>query len=193
MSPTWNPRDTLTKCLIHYLISKHLLKRLGQCLTSAKCWHQQNSGVLVLKGIFSDKYVPDLKRTPKKPTQITVKLIIWIFRPNLPKKGISSLKQFNELYHWILHIRISLGTEFQFKWTILILGLNLPKKGTSDQKQKNWTSPLNSAYSNYTKFSKFQNKLTILTFWTKFTQKAYSHSIIENVNIITDFCILELV
>ena len=39
------------------------------------------------------------------------------FGPNLPKKGVSGLKQKN--HHWILHIRISLGAKFQLKLRIL--------------------------------------------------------------------------
>ena len=56
----------------------------------------------------------------------------WCFGPTLPKKSICSgqyWKKVNNL--WILYI-----------W-------NLPQKGISSQKQKKWTSPLNSAYSNY--------------------------------------------
>ena len=45
-----------------------------------------------------------------------------------------------------------------------------PKKGVSDQTQKKWTPPLNPAYS-IRIASKFSIKLTILTFWTKFSPK----------------------
>ena len=114
----------------------------------------------------------------------------WFLWPNLPKKGLSSLKQKSELHRKILHIQISLSTRFQLKLIILIFGPNLPKKGVSSLKhkmnstiefcifelvevpyfslnwqfwffgpnlpkmgvsvlkQKNWTAPLNSAYSN---------------------------------------------
>ena len=37
----------------------------------------------------------------------------------MPKKYVSSLKQKSEHHHWILHIRIRLGTKFQLKLTIL--------------------------------------------------------------------------
>ena len=43
----------------------------------------------------------------------------WFFGPNLSKKGISSLKR--KKWTSPLHIRISLGTTFQVKLTILIL------------------------------------------------------------------------
>ena len=42
------------------------------------------------------------------------------FGPNLPKKRVSGLKQKSEQRHWILHTRVSLGTKFQPKLTILI-------------------------------------------------------------------------
>ena len=41
--------------------------------------------------------------------------------------------------------------------------------------------------------TKFQNKLTILIFWTKFARKGYSHSKTEKVNITSKFCIFKLV
>ena len=39
---------------------------------------------------------------------------------------------------------------------------------------------------------KFQLKLTILSFWTKFVQKRYFRSKTEEVNITVEFCIFEL-
>ena len=65
----------------------------------------------------------------------------WFFGPNLPKKCFWSKSQKREHRHWMLHIRISLGTKFQLK-------------------------------------------LTVLIFWTKFAQK---------VNIMIEFCIFEIV
>ena len=60
-------------------------------------------------------------------------------------------------YHWILHIQIS---------------LNLPEKVIFGQIEKKWTSSWNSAYW-ISLSTKFQLKLTILSFWTKFIQKGY--------------------
>ena len=42
----------------------------------------------------------------------------------------------SEQHHWILHIRISLGTKFQPKLKTFIFGPNLPKQGISGWKQK---------------------------------------------------------
>ena len=44
------------------------------------------------------------------------------------KRYLYSKTKKSELDHWILHIRISLGTKFQLKLTISIFGPNLPKK-----------------------------------------------------------------
>ena len=44
----------------------------------------------------------------------------WFFGPSLPKRGNSSQKRRSEHHHWILHIKISLGTKFYLKLTILI-------------------------------------------------------------------------
>ena len=41
--------------------------------------------------------------------------------------------------------------------------------------------------------TKFQLKLIILVFWTKFAQKRYFRSKTENVNITIEFCLFELV
>ena len=41
--------------------------------------------------------------------------------------------------------------------------------------------------------TKFQAKLSILIFWTKFAQKRYFWSKAEKVNIIIEFCVFELV
>ena len=79
----------------------------------------------------------------------------------------------SEQYHWILHIRIRLGTKFQFKQTILIFGIKFAQKGyfcSKNEKSEHhyWIVPIWISLS-----TKFQLKVTILIFWTKFTQKGY--------------------
>ena len=66
-----------------------------------------------------------------------------VFGQNLPKKESSSG---NKCCHWILHIRISLGSKFQLKLIILTFWT---KTGISSQKWKERTSLSSSAYSNY--------------------------------------------
>ena len=53
--------------------------------------------------------------------------------------------------YWILHIRISLSTNFQLKLAILIFLDQFARKGISGQKLKKWTSSVNSTYSNCSK------------------------------------------
>ena len=51
----------------------------------------------------------------------------WFFGPNLPKKGISSIKQVKWTPPLILHIKISLCSKLHFEQTILDFGPKLPK------------------------------------------------------------------
>ena len=82
------------------------------------------------------------------------------------QKGYFSLKQKIEHYHWIPHIRISLGTKFQVKLTIFIFWSKLA------QNRYHWskTEKVNSTI----KFCVFQLvwipqlKFKMLIFWTKF-------------------------
>ena len=64
----------------------------------------------------------------------------WLFRPNVPKKGVSGLEQRKiEQRHWILHIRISLDTKFQPKLTTLFcffFGQICPKREFSVENGK---------------------------------------------------------
>ena len=72
----------------------------------------------------------------------------WCCGTNLPKKGTSSQRQKNnEHHHWILHIRISVGTSLS--WQFWFFWSNLVKKGISRRKRKKWAPQLNSTYSNY--------------------------------------------
>ena len=45
---------------------------------------------------------------------------VWIFGPNLPKKGVFGLKQKKWTVPWILHNQICLGAKLQLKLRILI-------------------------------------------------------------------------
>ena len=53
-----------------------------------------------------------------------------------PKKVFMFENRKSEHHHWILHIRIVLGTKFQLRLTIFIFWANLPKKGVSGLKLK---------------------------------------------------------
>ena len=73
--------------------------------------------------------------------------------------------------HWILHIQIILGTQFQLKLTILIFWTKFARKGYFSSK----TEKLNIESCNvrFKRATKSQLKVTILIFWTKFAQEGY--------------------
>ena len=86
----------------------------------------------------------------------------WHFGPNLCRKGISSWKQKMWNRHWTQHIQISLGPRFQLKLIIWHFGPNLSKKAISIGSLI-WIKQA----------TKFQLKVTILIFWTKFALKRH--------------------
>ena len=64
----------------------------------------------------------------------------WFLDQVWPKRVLPIKNGQSEHHHWILHIRISLGTKFQLKLTILIFFWPiLLKKGISGRKRKNRT------------------------------------------------------
>ena len=121
--------------------------------------------------IIIESFILELVWTPN----FSLNWQLWLFGWNLPKKSISGLKQESEHRHWIMHIRVNLGTDFSLKWTILtfwtkfaqkgyfqsktekgnitiklcwLFGSNLPKNGIISRKWKYWTPPLILEYSN---------------------------------------------
>ena len=89
-----------------------------------------------------------------------------------PKRYFRSKTEKSEHQHWIMHIQIGLGTKFPLKLTIFILKTRFAQKGVywSKTEKVNTTYSLhNSAYSNRSS-AKFQLKLTILIFWTKYAK-----------------------
>ena len=99
----------------------------------------------------------------------------WLFSPDLCKKGFSGLKQkkwTSHIFYIILHIQISLVRNFSSNWQFLFFGPNLPKKvfPVKNRKSEHNHGILHIWISLGTKF---QLKLIILSFWTKFTQKRY--------------------
>ena len=79
---------------------------------------------------------------------------------------------------------------FSLNWKFRCFG---PTLATS-RNWKKWTPQLNSAYWNRISLvTKFQLKLPIFMFWTKFIQKGYFRLKTEKVNMTIEFCILKLV
>ena len=92
----------------------------------------------------------------------------WFFFDQIcPKRIFPVENRKSEHHHWIQHICINLGKVSAETF----FGPSLHKKSIFDRKQKKWTSTLNCAYAYRISFStKFQLKLIILIFWTKFTK-----------------------
>ena len=107
--------------------------------------------------------------------EFQLKLTILIFLPGLTKKGFSGLKQKKwtpHIFYIILHIQISLVRNFSSNWQFRFFGPYFPKKvfPVKNRKSKHHHEILHILI---TLGTKFQPKLIILSFWTKFTQKRY--------------------
>ena len=108
----------------------------------------------------------------------------WFFWPDLSKKGFSGLKQKKwtpHIFYIILHIPISLVRNFGSDLQFWFFGPNLPKKVFP---VKNWKSEHHHwiLHIQISLGTKFQLKLTILIFLTRFTQKGFFWSETEKVN-----------
>ena len=102
----------------------------------------------------------------------------WFFWPDLPKKGFSGLKQKTwtpHIFYISLHIQISLVQNFNSKWQSRFFLPNLPKKVFPVENTKSEHRP-GILHIWISLGVKFQLKLIILSFWTKFTQKRYFKS-----------------
>ena len=117
----------------------------------------------------------------------------WYFRLNFPKNGIFLYENRKSKHHWILHIRISLGTRLQLKLAIFNFGPNLTKrvfviKNRKKREYYHWI-----LHIPYGLGTKFQPNLAMLIFCTKFSHKGYFWWKTEKVNITIKFFIFELV
>ena len=108
----------------------------------------------------------------------------WFFWPDLSKKGFSGLKQKKwtpHIFYIILHIQISLVRNFSSNWQFWFFGPNLPKKvfpvKNSKCEHHQWILHIQISLG-----TRFQLKLTILIFLTRFTQKGFFWSKTEKVN-----------
>ena len=99
----------------------------------------------------------------------------WFFWPDLPKKGFSGLKQKKRtplIFYIILHIKFSLVQNFSSNWQFWFFRPNLPKKVFP---VKNWKRDHHHwiLHIQISLGARFQVKLTILIFLTRFTQKGF--------------------
>ena len=83
------------------------------------------------------------------------------------KQNIQAYKNYMFLQ---THFTLSPERPFSLNWRFLFLGINFPKKDILGRKWKKWTSPLNSAYWNKSRY-KISLKLTILIFVPKLLKK----------------------
>ena len=113
-----------------------------------------------------------------------------IFGTNFKKKNISGPKHKNEHHYSILHVWISLSTNFWLKLTIAIFWTKFAKKGSSFQSKQthHWILHIRISLC-----IKFHFKQTTLSFWTRFAQERYLWSKTEKLNIIIEFCLFKLV
>ena len=88
--------------------------------------------------------------------------------------------------------KLFLAPNFSLNWKFWFFGPHLTKKGISNHKQKSehhhWILHIWISLS-----TKFQVKLTVLIFWTKFALKSYFWSKTEKMNITIESSIFELV
>ena len=108
----------------------------------------------------------------------------WFFWPDLPKKGFSGLKQKKwtpHIFYIILHIQISLVRNFSSNWQFWFFGPNLHKNIFL---VKNWKSEHHHwiPHIQISLGTKFQLKLTILIFSTRFAQKGFFWCKTEKAN-----------
>ena len=99
----------------------------------------------------------------------------WFFGLDLPKKGFCGVKQKKwrpHIFYIILHIQINLVQNFSSNWQFWFFGQDLLKKifPIKNRKSEHRHGILHIWISLGTKF---QLKLIILSFQTKFTQKRY--------------------
>ena len=72
----------------------------------------------------------------------------WYFGQNLPKKGISGeTEKLNSTIDFCIFESVEVPS-FSLNWQFWIFGPNLAKKAIFGGEQRNWTPPLNFAYSN---------------------------------------------
>ena len=95
-------------------------------------------------------------------------------RSNLPKKGISRLKQKKGTPQLNKHIRISLSAKFSLNWQFRFFGQNFPKKGYLHYKKEKVNTTIEFCIFELVK-SKYQIPARPENVWTKFAQFPVEH------------------
>ena len=89
--------------------------------------------ILIFWNNFAIKGISSLKQAKRAPSLNSaysnyLRHHLWFSRPNLFKRVLSVKNNKSKHHHWILHIRISLSTEFHFKLAISNIRTQFPKK-----------------------------------------------------------------
>ena len=124
---------------------------------------------------------------------VSLKWTFWFFGPNCPKQSISGRK----LKKWTSLLNSPYLNYFKYQvspWTdnFHFLDQISPKRVFPIKNRKSEHDHL-ILHAQISVGSKFQLKLIILIFWTKFAQKGYFHSKTKKMNITIEFCMFELV
>ena len=100
----------------------------------------------------------------------------WFCWPDLPKKSVLGLrkKMWTHIFNIILYIQISLLRNFSWNCQFWFFGPNLPKKVFPVKNRKSEHHRILQIWLSLG--DKFQLKLIVLGFWTKFAQKRYFQS-----------------
>ena len=131
--------------------TKFSKKRAFLIRNKKNCKYWQFGANLPKKGASSEKakkWTATLK--DYKSYQISASTDNFDFLDQICQKRVFPIKnKKTEHHHWILHVRISVGTKFQLKVTILMFWTELSQKGYfHSKKKKKWAASLNSAYWN---------------------------------------------
>ena len=99
--------------------------------------------------------------------EFQLKLTIFIFLDQTcSKRMFPALNRCKEHRHWVLYIQINLGSNFPWTNKFEFLDQICPKRYCPRSEHPHWILHIRISLS-----TKFQPKLTILIFWTKFAQK----------------------
>ena len=120
-------------------------------------------------------------RSKTEKVNTTIKFYIYEISPKKPKKK-------KENHHRILHIWISLGSTNNTDFSKNISEKRVLPAKTRKDEYHHWILDFRISLS-----TKFELKLTILIFSTKFAQKTYSQPKTKKINSTMEFCIFQLV
>ena len=113
------------------ILRSEVVRQLVQQLVYQVLLYYLSSFVLLVAPRISSKTSPssNILWPELYVTNFSLNWQFWFFGANLPKRNNSGQKWKSEQHYLILDIRISLGTKFKFKLTILIFWIKFSQKG----------------------------------------------------------------